>query len=166
MLKKNSHCSFCGHAFADDAAWPRTCSQCKNTSYINPLPVAVTVLPVQIATGIGVLCVRRTIEPRRGQLALPGGYIEMGESWQAACVRELHEETEIEIDAATITLFAAHSAPDGTVLIFGLAPVINQQQLAAFQETSEASERVILTEPIEIAFPLHSKVLRKFFEKE
>ncbi len=114
MLKKNSHCSFCGHAFADDAAWPRTCSQCKNTSYINPLPVAVTVLPVQSDAGIGVLCVRRTIEPRRGQLALPGGYIEMGESWQAACVRELREEAEIEIDAATITLFAAHSAPDGT----------------------------------------------------
>jgi ADP-ribose pyrophosphatase YjhB (NUDIX family) len=40
-----------------------------------------------------VLLVRRNIEPQIGQLALPGGYMNLGETWQQAGARELFEET-------------------------------------------------------------------------
>ena len=70
MPEKNSHCSYCGAAFADAQPWPRTCTTCKETSFTNPLPVAVVLVPV----GAGLLAVRRAIPPGRGQLALPGGY--------------------------------------------------------------------------------------------
>ena len=69
--RKNSYCSYCGHPFAPDQPWPRRCEHCHNVTFQNPLPVAVLLLPVDD----GVLVVRRAIQPRLGQLALPGGYI-------------------------------------------------------------------------------------------
>jgi NADH pyrophosphatase NudC (nudix superfamily) len=76
MVQKHSHCSYCGHPFGVDQLWPRRCPQCEQTSFRNPLPVAVVLVPVDG----GVLTVRRTIEPKFGWLALPGGYIEVGET--------------------------------------------------------------------------------------
>ena len=138
-MKKNSHCSFCGARFDDDAPWPRTCAACGKTSYINPLPVAVLLQPVDG----GLLAIRRAIPPV-GRLALPGGFIDVGERWQAAAARELREETGVQIDPATIREARVLSAPDGTLLVFGLAPPLAERALPPFTATDEASERVIL----------------------
>ncbi len=62
-------------------------------SFLNPLPVAVMLVP---AAG-GLVVIRRGIEPAKGLLALPGGYINLGESWQQAAARELFEETGIRV---------------------------------------------------------------------
>ena len=82
MMQKNSHCSYCGARFAEDGPWPRRCAACANVSYLNPLPVAVLLQPVDD----GLLVIRRAIAPV-GRLALPGGFIDVGESWQAAAAR-------------------------------------------------------------------------------
>ena len=81
MSQRNAHCGYCGQAFTPDAPWPRTCAHCGQISYLNPVPVAVALVPVDD----GLLIVRRAIEPGRGLLALPGGYINHDETWQAAC---------------------------------------------------------------------------------
>lgn len=156
---KHSHCSYCGTAFAPEQPWPRQCSHCQSTSYQNPLPVAVLLVPVDA----GVLVVRRAIPPRQGQLALPGGFIGVGESWQAAAARELVEETGMTVDATTIRLFDVHSAPDGTVLIFGLAAALTSQQIPSFSGNHEVSELVIVDHHCELAFPLHTLVLQRYF---
>lgn len=156
LFQKNSHCSYCGTAFTAPA-WPRACAQCGNVSYLNPLPVSVVVLPV----GQGVLTVRRNIEPRRGQLALPGGFINAGESWQAAGAREVLEETGLTIDPAQLKLFDTLSAPDGTVLIFGLAAPY-PAPLPPLALNEEVAEFVVVTQPVELAFPLHTQVLRAY----
>ncbi|WP_214105685.1 NUDIX domain-containing protein [Acrocarpospora catenulata] len=156
---RNSHCSFCGTAYADGLPWPRTCASCGNTSYLNPLPVAVIVLPVDD----GVLVLRRDIEPRRGELALPGGFIELGESWQEAAVRELREETGIEISSADVRLFDVLSAPDGTVLIFALGPQTASSALPAITATAEATEWLVLDKAAELAFPLHTQAVERYF---
>ncbi|MCX6046047.1 MAG: NUDIX domain-containing protein [Chloroflexi bacterium] len=160
--QKNSHCSYCGQPFVAEQAWPRRCANCNNVTFVNPLPVAVLLLPVDD----GVLVVRRGIQPRLGQLALPGGYIELGEAWQAAAARELYEEAGITVDPQTIHEFRVRSAPDGTVLIFGLAPKRHAADLPPFVPTSEASERVILAEPAELAFSLHTEVVQAFFAQK
>lgn len=161
MYTKHSHCSFCGTAFAEAQLWPRQCGHCNNRSYLNPLPVAVLLLPIDG----GLLTVRRTIHPGYGELALPGGFINLGESWQEAAARELQEETGFTADPAEITDFRALSAPEGMVLIFGLAPERRMADLPAFTPTDEASEIVVLYEPVKLAFPLHTQVMREFFEK-
>ncbi|WP_344976789.1 NUDIX domain-containing protein [Streptosporangium fragile] len=158
-MTRNSHCSFCGTAYAPDQAWPRTCSACGNTCYLNPLPVAVMVLPVDE----GLLVIRRDVEPYRGALALPGGFIDMGESWQQAAVRELREETGVVVDAAEVRLFDVLSAPDGTVLIFALGPRTGSATLPPVTPTAETTEWLLIDRPQELAFPLHTQIVAQYF---
>ena len=159
---KNSHCSYCGAHYPDDLAWPRRCPACDNVTYRNPLPVSVVLLPV----GDGLLLVRRTNEPGRGKLGLPGGFIEWSETWRAAGARELGEETGISIEAGGLRLFDAVSAPDGTLLEFGLAPPMREADLPPFVPTNETSEIVIGREPMELAFSTHTEMMRRYFEEK
>lgn len=161
MYKRNSHCAFCGQAFEENQPWPRTCSNCQRTTYLNPLPVSVVLIPVDD----GVLLVRREVEPRKGMLAFPGGFIGMGESWQEAGAREVMEETGVTIDPAEIQDFRVLSAPDGTVLIFGLAQSRTFAELPAFTPNNETSEMVVRAAPEELAFSLHSQVMQEFFAR-
>ncbi len=121
--------------------------------------MAVLVLPVDG----GVLTVRRAIQPRQGQLALPGGFIDYGEAWQAAAVRELREEADIVIAAEEVALFDVHSAPDGTVLIFGEVAQRRASDLPLFRPNNEVSERVVITRAEPLAFPLHTRVVERWF---
>ena len=162
MLKKNSYCSYCGHPFNEGQLWPRECLSCKNITYQNPIPVSVVLFPVDN----GLLLIRRNIEPRKGMLALPGGFIDYGETWKQAGARELLEETGIKVEPDEIELFDVQSAPDGTVLIFGLTKELNANQLPAFSQNDETTEFVILKAPEELAFSLHTMVVTKYFNRQ
>jgi NADH pyrophosphatase NudC (nudix superfamily) len=155
----DSFCSYCGSKFTENINYPKNCQNCQNTTYRNPLPVAVVLLPIDDQ----LLVIRRNIPPV-GRLALPGGFIEMGESWQSACQRELLEETGIEITAEEIRLFDVKSAPDGTVLIFGKAEKKTKSQII-FTQNDETQELALIGEPVELGFPLHTEIVKKFFEK-
>lgn len=155
--QKNSHCSYCGQPYAPEQPWPRRCAACNNSTFRNPLPVTVVLQPIDE----GVLTIRRTIQPRSGWLALPGGYIEYGETWQEAGVRELWEEAGIQIDPAGLREVRVFSAPDA-LLIVALAPRLASHTLTDFAVTAEASERVVLTATQELAFPFHTEVLTDY----
>lgn len=159
MQKKNAHCSYCGARFPE-GPFPRKCDGCGQTTWVNPLPVAVLVVPV----GDGVLTIRRGIPPHVGKLALPGGFVEVGESWQHAAAREVREEAQLEVDPAGVRDLAAMSSPDGGVLlVFGIAAPVSPDTLGAFHPTSETTERVVVNELVELAFPLHTEALRRYF---
>ena len=162
MFTQNSHCSYCGNPFEAEQAWPRTCAVCGNTSFVNPLPVSVVLLPVDD----GLLAVRRNIEPRIGWLALPGGYVELGESWQQAGAREVLEETGVVIDPAEIREFRVKSAPyGGTLVVFGLAQPRHAQDLPPFVPNAETQEMCVLSAPQELAFSTHTEAMREYFER-
>ncbi len=157
-MSPHDHCGYCGVRFPDGAGWPRRCGACTRLSFRNPLPVAVLLQPVDD----GLLYVRRLLPPVGG-LALPGGFVDHGESWQHACARELFEETQLRIDPALVTLFDARSAPDGTLLVFGRAPKLTAGDLPPFTPTNETSERLVFAGQLETAFPLHTAVVRAFW---
>src|SRR4029453_4125964 len=121
---QHDHCSYCGSRWADGLGWPRTWATWGATTWSNPLPVAVVLLPVSYSDGrTGVVVVRRDIEPFRGELALPGGFIETGESWRSAAARGLHEETGLTAQPGEVGLFDVHSSHNGySLLVFGVLP--------------------------------------------
>jgi 8-oxo-dGTP diphosphatase len=57
-----------------------------------------------------VLLVRRGRDPFAGQWALPGGFVEVGETVETACRRELAEETGIA--AEPVELVGVYSDPE------------------------------------------------------
>jgi 8-oxo-dGTP diphosphatase len=44
-----------------------------------------------------LVLVRRKFPPFQGELALPGGFVEVGETVESACIRETKEETNLDI---------------------------------------------------------------------
>jgi 8-oxo-dGTP diphosphatase len=162
---QHSHCSYCGTRYPDGLAWPRVCTGCGETTWSNPLPVAVVLHPVRQPDGrTGLVVIRRDIEPFRGELALPGGFIETGESWREALVRELKEETDLDAVPDEVQLFDVHSSTNGfSLLIFGVLPARAAEVMPAPKPTEEVTEWMVLTEPIELCFPTHTAAMARFF---
>jgi ADP-ribose pyrophosphatase YjhB (NUDIX family) len=157
MPDRFAHCTYCGARFTPGQSWPRRCAACGKTSYLNPKPVAVAVQPV----GLGLMVVRRGISPALDRIALPGGFIEVGETWQQAATRELSEETGLRADPASVRLFDTLSAPDGTLLVFGLLPAI--AALPPFRANAETAGLEVIDEPTELGFSLHTEVANRYF---
>jgi 8-oxo-dGTP diphosphatase len=162
----HGHCSYCGAEYAADAGWPRTCPSCGETVWRNPLPVALLLVPVlTVDEGApGVVAVRRDIEPARGELCLPGGFIEFGETWEQAAARELREEAGLHADPGEVTLFDVASTGHH-VLIFGTVPARQASSLPPSAATDESTEWVVLTKPETLAFPTHTDALAAFFAR-
>lgn len=72
-----------------------TCQNCNRNLFLNPRPC--TAIFVQFENDI--LLLRRSIEPQKGLLDLPGGFVDIDdESLEDGAVRELKEEIGINID--------------------------------------------------------------------
>lgn len=162
VRRKNDFCSYCGTAFAPAQSFPRRCAVCGATVYLNPTPVAVMVVPVTQHDGtVGVLAVRRDIEPKRGEWALPGGFMEAGESWQESAAREVREETGLVISPAAVQEFMVRSGGPH-LLVFGIIAPLAAGELEHFVRTEEVTELTVMTTAQELAFPTHSEALRRF----
>ncbi len=74
--------------------------------YKNPVP---TVDAIIYDSG-NIVLIRRGQEPFKGKWALPGGFVEYGETVEQAAIREMKEETYL--DVRLIELLGVYSAPD------------------------------------------------------
>lgn len=155
------YCPACGSAFADKESWPRTCPSCGRQQFRNPIPVSVVLLPVDD----GVLAVRRAIPPAQGLLALPGGFVNWGETWQEAGARELREETGLTVLPDELRLLGASSVSEGVLLLFSQARQRSLKELSWTIDPTEISEVVVLREPVELAFVTHTEQLAAYFQR-
>jgi ADP-ribose pyrophosphatase YjhB (NUDIX family) len=96
---------------------------------------------------------------------LPGGYIEIGETWQMAGAREAFEEAGVVVDPAQVNVVGVYSGSESTLIIVGQAAPLRTADLPAFTPTPEASERVLVREPVELAFPLHTQALAQYLRR-
>lgn len=156
------YCTHCGTAFGDPAASPRTCASCGITTWDNPIPVVVVLVPV----GDGLLVVRRGIEPGAGLLALPGGFLEARETWQEGGAREVREETGVQLDPASLVPLTFASTPrHDRVLLFAQAPPV--AELPPFSSDAETAERGTVHGPDGLAeafaFDLHAAAAARYF---
>lgn len=100
MPKEYRYCPRCGgalqtrhpHGLADEPAQP-TCSRCGFIFWQNSKPCA----GVLVIDEGRLLLVRRRFEPFKGCWDVPGGFLAEGEHPEAGAVRELKEETGLDI---------------------------------------------------------------------
>jgi len=76
-----------------------------------PMPKTplVTVDAVIIYENNSIVLIHRKNDPFKGVLALPGGFVDIGETVEEACLRETYEETNIHIKI--INLIGVFSDP-------------------------------------------------------
>ena len=93
-MKEYSYCPICGTTLQIgmiDGKERKYCPQCDFVDYKNPLPVALAIA----IKGKDFLLIKRGIPPSKGVWASPSGFIEIGETAEQACLRELKEETGV-----------------------------------------------------------------------
>lgn len=168
-LTRDTYCSFCGTAYDTPLVYPRACASCKTQVWANPIPVSVVLVPITRGARTGILVVRRAIEPRKGKLAIVGGFLEEHEPWAEGGAREVREETGVVVDARTITpfWFTSTEPRPNRVLLFGVAAPVDAAAIGPYQPDAETSERGLVFGPGGLdevfAFPLHAEAARRFF---
>ncbi|MFW6264902.1 MAG: NUDIX hydrolase [Bacillota bacterium] len=89
-----NYCPVCGKDLEEDqieGQLRKRCPRCSFVHYLNPKP---TVAMVAVKDG-QLLLIKRGVEPGKGSWSLPSGFIDVGESAEEACLRELKEETAL-----------------------------------------------------------------------
>ena len=168
-MPRDAFCSSCGTAFLAPLVYPRTCPGCRVTSWSNPTPVCVALVPVKHREGLGLLVVRRGIPPGLGRLALTGGFLESHESWQQGAAREVREETGVVIDPAGLApfWFTSTTPRPNQVLLFSLAAELDAASMPPFTPVEESQARGLVfgAEGLEesFAFGLHVEAVRRYF---
>jgi 8-oxo-dGTP diphosphatase len=113
---------------------------------------------VVIPSERGVVLIRRGTEPFAGQWALPGGFVEVGETVEEAAARETAEETGLAVEVAR--LIGVYSEPERdprghNVSVAFLVRVLSGE-LAAATDASEVS--VLNPSSVELAFD-HRRII-------
>lgn len=89
------YCPHCGsNRFAPRTSKEFVCGNCNFRFFTNS---AAAVAAVIIDDSKRIMLTRRAVEPWRGMLDLPGGFVDPGEAAETALRRELHEELSAEI---------------------------------------------------------------------
>jgi len=113
---------------------------------------------VVIPSERGVVLIRRASEPFAGQWALPGGFVELGETVEEAAAREAAEETGLAVEVAR--LIGVYSEPErdprGHNVSVALLVRVLSGELGAATDASEVS--VLDPSSVELAFD-HSRII-------
>ena len=131
-----------------------TCPCCGHATerFRNPLPTA----DVIVAIGDAVVLIRRKNPPPGW--AIPGGFVDYGESVEAAVRREMKEETNLEL--AELEQFHVYSDPDRDPRFHTICTVFLARGVGELRAGDDAGEaRVVrldeLPTPEELAFDHH-----------
>lgn len=90
------------------------CSACQRVLYLDPKVAACTIFLVDG----GVLLLRRAIQPRLGKWVFPGGFVDRGETVEAAAVRETLEECGMRVSLTGILDAYSTPARDVVVIVY------------------------------------------------
>ncbi|OQX58582.1 hypothetical protein B5M50_04155 [candidate division KSB1 bacterium 4484_219] len=154
-------CPMCGAKLQSQRLHNRirlVCPHCRYVFYQNPTPAVGVIL----MRNNEILLVQRKYEPRAGDWSLPAGFIEYDEEVEQAAVRELKEETNLDIRLTG--LFEVYSGKDDprshVVLILYRGEIIGGE-LRAGDDAIAARFFPLDQLPENIAFCCHRQAIEK-----
>jgi len=105
-VPETRYCPECGallqaHVIGGETRNHWFCQGCRQEHYDHPM-VVVTCF---VACDKRLLWVQRDLEPKKGYWAIPGGYLEGGETLAEGAARELHEEAGILLPPDRLQLY-------------------------------------------------------------
>jgi len=139
-----------------------TCPQCGHEISVYRNPIPTTDVIIRVARGI-VLIKRKN--PPYGW-AIPGGFIDYGESAEAAAIREAMEETSLVVK--DLELVGVYSDPGRDPRHHTLSVVFTARGEGVPRAADDALEIGVFTEdalPSPLAFD-HAKILADFFSSK
>ena len=129
--------------------------------YRNPLPTVDIIIEIK---GRGIVLIRRKNPPYGW--AIPGGFVEYGESLEEAAVREAKEETSLDVHL--VRQFHTYSDPRRDPRFCTVSTVYLATAGGEPVGKDDASEARIFTRdqiPSDLAFD-HAEILEDYFEKK
>jgi 8-oxo-dGTP diphosphatase len=125
--------------------------------YRNPIPT----VDVIIEKSGGIVLVKRKNPPPGW--ALPGGFVDYGETLEAAALREAREETSLEVDR--LRQFGAYSDPARDPRFHTITVVFTGRGKGELRAGDDAKETAVFHPenlPEDLAFD-HGKILKDYF---
>ena len=159
--ERYNYCPTCGTELAlqEKGGEQRpTCAVCGFVHYRNPRPGVVVVLERDGAVLLG----RRKGGYGAGKWGLPQGYVEYGENFLGAAIREVKEETGLEVEIRSILNVVSNLLSPGlqTLAIVLLAGVTGGEQRAG--DDLDALQWVPLPGPMpEMAFEADEQIIAR-----
>jgi len=138
------------------------CPRCQNEIevYRNPIPTVDIVIEIESK---GIVLIKRKNPPYGW--AIPGGFVDYGESLEEAAIREAKEETNLDVEL--LRQFHTYSDPHRDPRHHSISTVYLAKAKGTPQAKDDAIEIRIFTEPNlpdEIAFD-HRLILNEYFKK-
>ena len=129
------------------------CRRCGDVVFLDPKLAAV----VLVSMDGKLVMVRRGTEPAIGRWSFPSGYVDRGEAVEDAAVREVQEETGM--DVSVIRFVGLYSSSDSPVVLAAYSAHVRGGSLQAGSEV----QQVALYSPEELPplpFPHDYEILR------
>lgn len=162
-MREKCFCHFCGHPLVKKAVDGQTrlyCQACVIPIYENPVPATCL---VTIDDAERLLLVKRSVAPKKGYWCLPGGFMELRETPEAAGLRELYEETGLIGEIARLLGVTTNNSSDyDTVLMVGFLVQSWHGKLIAGDDADAAAWFDYPDLP-EIAFDSHRKFITQYY---
>ena len=140
----------------------KTCTACDYIQFRSPACAAAAV----VARGREIVLVRRAIEPYQGQWGLPAGFQDYWETPEEAAIREVREETGLEVHISRL-LDVWYNRDDprkrANVAVYLARPVAGA--LRASDDASDAGFFSLERLPEKIAFENNQTILRRLLRE-
>ncbi len=132
------------------------CKDCNFVFYLNPTPAAAVV----ILNDTKVLFVKRAFEPRKRAWSLPAGFEEYFESPEECAIREVKEETGLDVgNLELLGVYSGSEDPRTRVVLIVYITDTWQGEVTPGDDASEARWFDIDSPPKDIAFRNHQRAV-------
>lgn len=162
MLYK--YCSICGARLKKSKDDNLECTKCDFVNYRNPRPTSTALVLYKNK----LLLTKRARAPFKGSWDLPGGFIERGENADEAAIRELKEETGLDIKITKFfdvytDKYTCGSDSFHTLCVLYIATA-NKVSLKAMDDVCEAKWFAKKDIPKKIAFKSNQLAIKDFLK--